>query len=61
MPLLLPLLLGSVVAAWGVVELERAQERPASAALVGALAMFVPVIGLLYAVMCIVRAQRALA
>ena len=60
MPLVLPLLLGGIVAAWGVVELERAQERPASAALVGALAMFVPIIGWLYAVLCILRVQRAL-
>ncbi len=61
MPLLLPMLAGGAVAAWGVVELERAQQRPPSAALVGALAMFVPLVGFAYAVMCIVRVQRALA
>jgi TPR repeat protein len=57
----LPLLAGAALAAWGVVELERAQERPASAALLGALAMFVPVVGFGWAVTCVVRIRRALA
>ena len=61
MPLVLPLLAGAALAAWGVVELERAQQRPSSAALRGALAMFVPFVGFAYAAVCVVRIQRALA
>jgi hypothetical protein len=44
-----------------VVALERAQQRPASNALAGALAMFVPVLGFAYAAICVVRIRRALA
>ncbi len=61
MLVVLPVLAGAAVAAWGVVELDRAQQRPSSATLRGALAMFIPVVGFAYAVMCIVRIQRALA
>ena len=56
-----PLLAAAGVGAWGVVALEHTQERPPSAALPGALAMFVPIVGLVYAVMCIARIRRALA
>ena len=58
---LLPFLAGAVAAGWGVVDLERAQERPASTALMGALAMVVPVVGFAYTIHCILRIQRALA
>ena len=61
MPLVLPLLAGAVLAAWGVVALDRAQERPAFNALAGALAMFIPVVGFAYAAICVVRIRRALA
>jgi TPR repeat protein len=61
MPAVLLLLAGAVPAAWGVVALERAQQRPASNALAGALAMFVPVLGFAYAAICVVRIRRALA
>jgi hypothetical protein len=55
------LLAGAALAAWGVVELERSQARPASAALIGALAMFIPFVGFAWASICVVRIQRALA
>ena len=61
MVVVLPWLAGAALAAWGVVALERARERPASHALAGALAMFVPGVGLAYAAICVVRIQRVLA
>ena len=61
MLVVLPQLAGAALAAWGVLELERAQERPVANALAGALAMFIPVIGFAYAAICVARIRRALA
>jgi TPR repeat protein len=61
MPVVLLLAAGAALAAWGVVELERAQQGPTFNALAGALAMFVPFVGFAYAAICVVRIQRALA
>ncbi len=60
-PVVLLLLAGAALAAWGVVELERAQARTPFAALAGALAMFVPFVGFAYAAICVMRIRRALA
>ena len=58
---LLPLAIGAAIGALGVVAMERALEQARARALLGALAMFVPIVGCAYAVVCVVRIQRALA
>jgi TPR repeat protein len=60
-PVIVPWLAASAVAAWGGFAFERALERPAPAPQLSAALMFIPFVGTVYAVICLVRIRGALA